>query len=112
MSLSSWFPWPLSGSHARRGQRRNLASRRKKARLFLEHLEDRALLASYTALTVSDLIADINAANTAGGANTITLTAPTTSPYVLTAINNNTNPIAGQPWYGANGLPVIAANDG
>ena len=47
-------------------------------------------LASFTAATVSALIADINAANTAGGANTITLTAATTAPYVLTAVNNTT----------------------
>ena len=77
----------------------------EKGPLFLEQLEDRALLASYTAVSVSDLITDINAANTAGGANTITLTAPTTAPYVLTAVNNTTTAT------GANGLPVIAAND-
>jgi predicted outer membrane repeat protein len=100
MSVSTWLSWRLSGSHARRGQRRNPASRRKKARLFLEHLEGRALLASYAAPTVSALIADINAANTAGGANTITLTAPTTSPYLFTPANNP-----------GNFLPVIAAND-
>jgi hypothetical protein len=46
-------------------------------------LEDRALLSSYSAATASDLIADINAANATGGTNTITLTAPTSSPYVL-----------------------------
>ncbi len=57
-------------------------------RLVLEHLEDRTLPSSYTAASVSDLIADISAANTAGGANTITLTAPTTSPYALTTANN------------------------
>jgi hypothetical protein len=66
-------------------------------------LEDRTLLSSYTAATVSDLIADINAANTVGGTNTITLTAPTTSPYVLTAMNNNTD--------GPTGLPIIAKAD-
>jgi hypothetical protein len=55
---------------------------------------------SYTAATVSDLIADINAANAAGGTNTITLTAPTTSPYVLNAVDNTTD--------GSNGLPVIS----
>jgi hypothetical protein len=60
-------------------------------------------LSSYTAASVSDLIADINAANAAGGTNTITLTAPTTSPYVLTAVDNTTD--------GANGLPVIAKKD-
>src|SRR6516164_7391948 len=54
-------------------------------RLNLEQLEDRTLLSSYSAATVSDLIADINAANSAGGSNTITLTAPSSSPYVLTA---------------------------
>jgi hypothetical protein len=58
---------------------------------------------SFTAATASDLIADINAANKAHGANTITLTAPTTSPYVLTAVDNTTD--------GPTGLPVIANND-
>ncbi len=71
--------------------------------MLLDHLEGRALLASYTAPTVSALIADIGSANAAGGANTITLTAPTTSPYLFTAANNGTN--------GENFLPVIAAND-
>ena len=85
MSVSSWFSSTLSRSQALRGQRRNSASRRKGARVFLEHLEDRALLASYTALTASALIADIGAANKAGGANTISLTAPTSSPYQLTS---------------------------
>jgi hypothetical protein len=66
----------------------------------LEALEDRTLPSTYYTATTSELIADINAANRAGGANTITLTAPTTSPYVLTAVNNTTN--------GANGLPVIS----
>jgi hypothetical protein len=103
MSVSCWFPWTCSRSHALCGQRRSLVSRRKKAGLFLEHLEGRALLSAYAAANVTALIADISAANTAGGSNTITLTAPTTSPYVLTAVNNTTN--------GANGLPVIAAKD-
>jgi hypothetical protein len=69
----------------------------------LERLEDRLLPSNYTAANVSQLIADINAANQQGGANTITLTAPTSSPYILTAQNNLTN--------GPTGLPVIAAND-
>ena len=81
MSIPSWLPWTFSRSRARRGQGRNSASRRKKARLFLEHLEGRALLASYTALTASDLITDMNLSNKAGGANTITLAAPASSPY-------------------------------
>jgi len=83
MSVSTWLSWPLSGSHARRDQRRNPASHPKRARLFLEQLEGRVLLSTYNAATVSALIADIQAANTAGGANTITLTAPTGSPYRL-----------------------------
>src|SRR5262249_23783153 len=69
----------------------------------LEALEKRTLLSTFNAASVSDLIADINAANAAGGANTITLTAPTTSPYVLTAVDNSTD--------GATGLPVIAKKD-
>jgi hypothetical protein len=46
------------------------------------------------------MVADIQAANKAGGANTITLTAPATSPYVLTAVNNATD--------GPTGLPVLS----
>jgi hypothetical protein len=61
------------------------------------------LPSSYTAFTVSDLVADINAANKAGGSNTITLTAPTTSLYVLSAVDNSAD--------GATGLPVIAKKD-
>ncbi len=81
-----------------RGQHSRPARRRR--RPISEQLEERRLPANYAAATVSALIMDTNLSNTAGGANTITLTAPTTSPYVLTAINN-----------GSNGLPVIAAND-
>jgi hypothetical protein len=70
--------------------------------------ENRALeqamgLSNLNAATVCDLIADINAANKAGGSNTITLTAPTTSPYVLTAVDNTTD--------GATGLPVISVGN-
>jgi hypothetical protein len=71
-------------------------------RLRVEALEDRALPSSYTAASVSDLIADINAANQAGGANTITLVAGTT--FALTAANATTAD-------GSTGLPQIAANN-
>ncbi|HVC98721.1 MAG TPA: hypothetical protein VND64_33970 [Pirellulales bacterium] len=54
-------------------------------------------MSAYTAATAADLIADINAANKAGGANSITLTAPTSSPYVLTAVNNSTDGPTGTP---------------
>jgi hypothetical protein len=67
----------------------------------VEQLEDRTIPSTYTAGTVSDLIADINAANAAGGSNTITLVAGT--KFKLTAVNNTTD--------GPTGLPVIAAND-
>jgi hypothetical protein len=65
----------------------------------LEQFEDRTLLASYTAASVSDLINDIDAANKHGGTNTIVLTAPAASRYVLTAVDNTTD--------GPTGLPVI-----
>jgi predicted outer membrane repeat protein len=71
-------------------------------RLDLEQLEDRMLPSNYTAATVSDLIADINAANAAGGANSITLAKQTT--FTLTQVNNTSD---GSP----TGLPVIAAGD-
>ena len=70
-------------------------------RLTFEQLEGRALLASWIAASVADLIADINAANLAGGSNTIELVAGKT--FTLTAVDNTTN--------GANGLPVIVAGD-
>src|SRR5262245_34402191 len=67
----------------------------------LERLEDRTVPAAFTAGNVADLITDINAANAAGGSNTIALVAGTT--FTLTAVDNTTD--------GATGLPVIAAND-
>jgi hypothetical protein len=44
MSRSSSLSWPFLSSHAPRGQRRNPASRPKRAHLALESLEGRALL--------------------------------------------------------------------
>jgi hypothetical protein len=75
--------------------------RRGGPRLALERLEDRTVPASFTAATVAELVAAINAANLAGGANTITL-APGAA-FSLTAADNPTD--------GGNGLPVIAAGD-
>src|SRR5262245_155935 len=69
----------------------------------LEALEDRTLLNNYMAATAADLINDIGLANTAGGTNTITLTADTSSPYTVTAVDNTTD--------GPTGLPVIAAGN-
>jgi len=79
------------------------APRRRDLRLRLEQLEDRLVPSTFNAATVSDLIADIKASNTAGGANTINLTAATNAPYILAAVDNTTD--------GATGLPVIAAKD-
>jgi hypothetical protein len=97
-----WRRW-LGTPRARRLPIRRPRPRKRDWRPLLEVLEDRSLPSSYTAATVSDLVADINASNTSGGSNTITLTAPTTSPYVLTAVDNTTD--------GATGLPVIASGD-
>jgi hypothetical protein len=71
----------------------------RRGRLLLEPLEDRSLPSAYTAASVTELITDINAANVAGGSNTITLVAGTT--FTLTGADNTTD--------GATGLPVIAA---
>src|SRR5262245_19455096 len=71
---------------------------RSACRLRVEALEDRSVPANFTAASVADLIADINAANAAGGSNTITL-APG-AIFKLTAVNNSAD--------GPNGLPVIA----
>lgn len=67
----------------------------------IEPLETRRLFASFTAASVADLISDINAANTAGGSNTITL-APAT-PFNLTAADN--------VWDLPTGLPVVRAGN-
>src|SRR5262249_30230112 len=76
-------------------------ARASKFRPRLEALEDRTMPSSYTAGSVAELIADINAANAAGGANTISLNAGTT--FSLTVVDNTT--------YGPTGLPVIANGD-
>jgi hypothetical protein len=99
MFRTSWF----QSLRRRNGRPRQLSSSRagrRRSPLILERLEDRTALSNFNAATVADLIAEINAANAGGGTNTITLTAPTTSPYVLTGVDNSTN--------GATGLPVIS----
>src|SRR5437588_10922853 len=94
--LQRWIGKPSASRRSRRQARR-----RRGLRLTLEQLEDRHLPSSYTAASVSDLIADIKAANLAGGSNTISLVAGNT--FSLTAVDNTTD--------GPTGLPVIAAND-
>jgi hypothetical protein len=83
------------------------ASGRRNACIGLEVLEDRTVPSSFTAASVSDLIADINAANLAGGSNTITLAARNNfsarNTFSLTAVDNST--------LGPTALPLIAAND-
>jgi hypothetical protein len=83
---------------------RNRSPRRRRAHagwgFTSELLEERRLLSAYIAADVSSLIADINAANKAGGTNTITLTAPSNSPYVLSKVNNTGD--------GPTALPVIS----
>jgi hypothetical protein len=101
-----WFNQFYQGWRGRFRSSRNTkapASPRRGMRPGLDQLEDRMLPSSYTAATVSELIADINAANKAGGTNTITLTAPTTSPYILNNADNKTD--------GPTGLPVISGGN-
>jgi hypothetical protein len=68
-----------------------------------EQLEHRVLASNYAAASVPALIANINAANPAGGSNTVNLTPPIASPYMLTAVDDTADR--------ATGLPEIAAND-
>jgi hypothetical protein len=96
MSLAR-FRNPTSGPR----RHRQPTPKPRRTWLLLEQLEDRTVPANFTASTVSQLIADINAANAAGGSNTIVLAANTA--FDLTTVNNTAN--------GANGLPVIAARD-
>jgi hypothetical protein len=100
MLFSSWL---RNGKRfAPAARRRTQPSPRQRAgcRPGLEALEDRWLpsgLPYPTAATVSQLIADINYADKAGGAFTANLKVNTT--FDLKSVNNTTN--------GANGLPVI-----
>jgi hypothetical protein len=92
-----------------RGRTRTIRNATRQAharsvRLTLEPLEDRTLLNHYFVANAAQLIDDINAANAAGGVNTITLTAPPSQPYTLTSAYGS-NPD------GATGLPTIAAHD-
>jgi len=66
----------------------------------VEQLETRRLLTAFTASSVAELVGDINAANAAGGANTITLT-----PGAVFNLTSADNDFAWEP----TGLPVIAA---
>jgi hypothetical protein len=100
MWLNEWYKRQLGRLAAGRGVRPT-APRRRGLRPTLEPLEDRTLPSAYTAASVADLIADINAANKHGGSNTITLAA--NSRFTLTAVDNATD--------GATGLPVIKKAD-
>jgi hypothetical protein len=91
--------WFNSRNHGRKAERSD--SRVSQFIPQVEALEDRTLPSNFTAANVTDLIADIKAANAAGGSNTITLVAGTT--FTLTAVDNTAD--------GATGLPVIAASD-
>src|SRR6516225_6612853 len=94
-----WQRWGNRPAASRRS--RPATPRRRGVRLRVKQFEDRTVPSSFTAGTVAELIADMKAANTAGGSNTITLVAGTT--FTLTAVDNTTD--------GATGLPVIAAKD-
>jgi hypothetical protein len=94
--LQNWLSRPLMGRRARQ-----TAPRRRGRLLVLEQLEDRTVPSNFTAASVADLIADINAANKHGGSNTITLAANTT--FTLTGVNNMGD--------GATGLPAIKNGD-
>jgi hypothetical protein len=74
------------------------------SRFAIERLEGRTLFASYTAASVADLIANINAANQSSQADTITLVAGKT--FSLTAAAVDTESI------GPSGMPTIMAGGG
>jgi hypothetical protein len=99
----SFFSALTSAINHRFGKAKAVRRMPRRFRPRLEALEDRTVLSTFYAATASDLIADINAANKHGGANTIVLTAPTTSPYVLTAVDNSTD--------GPTGLPAITKGE-
>ena len=106
MSFRTWFAALQVARTFDRLQREWRRSPRRRRASYscapAEVLEVRSLLSSYTAASVSALVADINASNANGGTNTITLAAST--KFDLTARDNITN--------GLNGLPVISGKNG
>ena len=102
MSLFSWLGRQLGLDRSTRVARQAARKRAPLPKRFsaqYEPLEDRSLLTTFFAATAADLIKDIVAANKGNGASTIVLTAPTSAPYALHAVNNNTD--------GSTVLPVI-----
>jgi hypothetical protein len=107
MTLFSW----LRNRTATSASRHRPTAARFRAQL--ELLENRTLPSTFYAGTASDLINDINAANLQGGANTIVLTAPTTSPYVLAKVDNTADgPTVLPHIVSGNNLIIRAANPG
>jgi hypothetical protein len=91
-----------------RSSRRKVRAHQKLARacgralrVEIETLESRRLLTTYnvSAGDTATLISDVNAANAAGGSNTINLSVGT---YTFTSVDNY--------WYGPNALPPITSN--
>lgn len=109
MQLFSWLTKRMTG----RPQNRRAPACRPAPRFRprLETLEERTVLSTFYAATASDLIQDIHAADQQGGANTIVLTAPTTSPYVMTKVDNYTDgPTALPQITSGNNLTVLTSN--
>src|SRR5262245_41253914 len=92
-----WFSQSKKCALERRTNSHRSRPTRMRLRPTLEQLEDRTVPSNFMAGTVSELIADINAANVAGGSNQITLIAG--SAFKLNTV------------YDVAGLPVIAANN-
>jgi hypothetical protein len=91
-----WFKRPATARRTRPAPPRTW--------LAVEELEDRMVPASFMASAVAELIADVNAANLSAEADTITLAPGKT--FSLMAVNHTDH------YYGATGLPVIAAGGG
>jgi hypothetical protein len=108
MWLNEWYKSRLGRSATDRGTRPP-APRRHGLRPTLEQLEDRTLPSNYTAASVSDLIADIKAANNHGEANTITLVANTT--FTLTAVNNTADGATALPDITKGNLTIVGNGD-
>ena len=90
-----WFP-TLSALRRPRSEHRPARGKPVRPRLSFEVLEDRTVPANFTAGSVSELIAAMDAANLTAEADTITLVAGKT--FTLTAVNNTA--------HGPTGLPV------
>jgi len=102
--VASWKSW-----YSRSRNRHPLRARRGWS-ISTVQLEYRVLVSNYAAASVPALIANINAANPAGGSSIINLTHRINSPEVLTVVDDTTGSATRLPQSTTNDSMTVVAN--